>query len=135
MKAIILEKPGSFAAVERPDPVKPAAGEALVRIRRVGICGTDYHAFRGKQPFFMYPRVLGHELGVEVIEVGDGVTNVRAGDKASVEPYFNCGTCIACRNGKTNCCVNLKVLGVHIDGGMCEHLVIPANKLHNSKKL
>jgi 2-desacetyl-2-hydroxyethyl bacteriochlorophyllide A dehydrogenase len=135
MKAIVLEKPGSFAAGERPDPAKPASGEALVRIRRVGICGTDYHAFRGKQPFFLYPRVLGHELGVEVVEVGAAVKSVKVGDRASVEPYFNCGTCIACRNGKSNCCANLKVLGVHIDGGMCEELLIPADKLHTSKKL
>ena len=135
MKAIVLEQPGTFVAGERPDPAKPAAGEALVQIRRVGICGTDYHAFRGKQPFFTYPRVLGHELGVEVVDVGPGVKSVAVGDKASVEPYFNCGTCIACRTGKTNCCVNLKVLGVHIDGGMCERLIIPASKLHTSKKL
>jgi 2-desacetyl-2-hydroxyethyl bacteriochlorophyllide A dehydrogenase len=135
MKAIVLEKPGSFVAGERPDPEEPGEGDVLVRIRRVGICGTDYHAFRGKQPFFLYPRVLGHELGVEVVEVGKGVKKIKAGDKASVEPYLNCGTCIACRNGKTNCCANLRVLGVHIDGGMCEHLILPADKLHTSKKL
>jgi threonine dehydrogenase-like Zn-dependent dehydrogenase len=104
MKAIVLEKPGTFAAGERPDPAKPASGEALVRIRRVGICGTDYHAFRGKQPFFLYPRVLGHELGVEVVEVGAGVRcqsrRSRVGGPASI------GYLHACRNEKTNRCAN-----------------------------
>lgn len=135
MKAIVLEEPGQFAPAQRPEPGRPGPGEALVSIRRVGVCGTDLHAFRGRQPFFQYPRVLGHELGVEVLEIGEGVDNVRPGDRCSVEPYLNCGTCIACRAGKTNCCVSLQVLGVHCDGGMCERLVVPAHNLHRSENL
>jgi 2-desacetyl-2-hydroxyethyl bacteriochlorophyllide A dehydrogenase len=112
-------------------------GEALVRVHRVGICGTDLHAFKGDQPFFEYPRVLGHELGVEVVELGRqetdlGLTN---GDLCSVQPYLNCGRCAACRRGKTNCCERLRVLGVHTDGGMREYLVVPADKLLSSTQV
>ena len=135
MKQVVLEQPGRFVASETAHPGKPTEGEALVKVRRLGICGTDLHAFRGKQPFFTYPRRLGHELGVEVVEVGPKVTELKAGDLCSVEPYLTCGKCIACRNGKTNCCMELKCLGVHTDGGMCEFIILPANKLHTSTKL
>jgi 2-desacetyl-2-hydroxyethyl bacteriochlorophyllide A dehydrogenase len=135
MKAIRLEAPGRFAPAELPGTLPPGPGEALVRIRRVGICGTDLHAFRGRQPFFSYPRILGHELGVEVEAVGQGVAGLKQGDRCSVEPYLTCGTCVACRRGKTNCCTTLQVLGVHIDGGLRERLVLPAVKLHKSEIL
>lgn len=135
MKTLVLEKPGEFrlANVAAPEGLGPE--EALVRPRRVGVCGTDLHAFEGKQPYFRYPRVLGHELGVEVVAVGAGVTNVRPGDRCAVEPYLYCGDCIACRRGRTNCCLNVKVLGVHIDGGMCEQVKVPARNLHPSARL
>lgn len=135
MKAIRLEAPRQFASLEIDAPANPLAGEALVRVRRIGVCGTDLHAYRGKQPFFTYPRILGHELGVEVVAVGAGVTHVRAGDRCSVEPYINCETCVACRRGKPNCCASLKVLGVHMDGGMREAFTLPARKLHPSATL
>ncbi|HEY5228886.1 MAG TPA: zinc-binding alcohol dehydrogenase family protein [Opitutaceae bacterium] len=135
MKAISLEEPGRFAFLESNGPAAPQEGEARVRVRRVGVCGTDIHAFGGKQPFFSYPRILGHELAVEVQSVGPGVTNVRPGDRCSVEPYLNCGTCIACRREKPNCCSSLRVLGVHTDGGMREEFVLPARKLHGSSVL
>jgi 2-desacetyl-2-hydroxyethyl bacteriochlorophyllide A dehydrogenase len=102
---------------------------------RIGVCGTDIHAFNGKQPFFTYPRILGHELGVEVVEIGAGVTNVQPGDRCSVEPYLNCQKCIACRRGKPNCCTSIQVLGVHADGGMREQFILPARKLHPSAVL
>src|SRR5947208_6885709 len=117
MKTITLMQPGEFALTDTAPPDRPAPGEALVRVHRLGICGTDLHAFRGKQPFFTYPRRPGYELGVEVVEVGPNVTGLRAGDLCSVEPYLTCGQCIACRSGKTNCCAELKCLGVHTDGG------------------
>jgi 2-desacetyl-2-hydroxyethyl bacteriochlorophyllide A dehydrogenase len=135
MTTIRLEEPGRFASIDSGPPQPPQPGEALVRVRRVGVCGTDLHAFAGNQPFFTYPRILGHELGVEVVAVGAGVANVRPGDRCSVEPYLNCEKCIACRRGKANCCANLRVLGVHIDGGMREQLVVPARKLHPSATL
>jgi 2-desacetyl-2-hydroxyethyl bacteriochlorophyllide A dehydrogenase len=135
MLQIALEQPGKFSARrDAPEPT-PAAGDALVRVRRIGICGTDLNAFAGKQPFFDYPRILGHELGVEVLDPGSDPHGLKAGDRCSVEPYLNCGRCIACRRGKSNCCTELKVLGVHIDGGMQPLLAVPARKLHRSAKL
>jgi D-arabinose 1-dehydrogenase-like Zn-dependent alcohol dehydrogenase len=108
----------------------------LVRVLRTGICGTDLHAYRGKQPFFTYPRILGHELGVEVIALGAGTeAAVAPGDVCCVEPFLNCGKCPACRRGKTNCCESLKTLGVHTDGAMQERYVLPAHKLHKSPGL
>jgi 2-desacetyl-2-hydroxyethyl bacteriochlorophyllide A dehydrogenase len=136
MKAIRLEEPGRLALLSTEGP--PASiqpDEALVRVHRIGVCGTDIHAFNGRQPFFSYPRILGHELSVEVFAVGSSTKNVKPGDRCSVEPYLNCTSCIACRRGKPNCCVNLQVLGVHTDGGMRETLVVPSRKLHPSERL
>jgi alcohol dehydrogenase len=135
MRAIRLEKPGHFERIEIAEPAQPAAGEALVRVHRVGICGSDISGYLGKMPFYSYPRIPGHELGVEVLAVGAGVSNVKAGDRCSVEPYMNCGTCIACRKGASNCCANLKVLGVMTDGGLRDRFIVPAHKVHPSKKL
>ncbi|HEY8901916.1 MAG TPA: zinc-binding alcohol dehydrogenase family protein [Chthoniobacterales bacterium] len=136
MKTLTLEEPGKLILGDTPEPdAQPPAGHALVQVRRIGVCGTDIHAFNGKQPFFSYPRILGHELGVEVVAVAPDVTNVAPGDRCTVEPYLNCGKCIACRRGKGNCCTNLRVLGVHADGGHRERIVVPAAKLHSSKKL
>ena len=135
MKAIRLREPKQFEHVEIDDPGQPAAGQALVRTHRMGICGTDISGYLGKMPFFSYPRVPGHELGVEVIAVGDGVTNVKPGDRCSVEPYMNCGTCYPCRKGSGNCCETLNVIGVMVDGGLCERFLIRAEKLHPSEKL
>ena len=135
MRTIILEKPGQFTVANTPEPERPGAGEALVRVHRVGICGTDYSGYLGKMPFYSYPRIPGHELGVEVIEVGPDVANVKAGDRCSVEPYMNCGHCSACQRGASNCCESLKVLGVMMDGGMRERFIVPTRKLHPSSKL
>jgi len=134
MLQIVLQEPGKFNAVDAAEP-KRQTGEALVRVHRIGVCGTDLHAFAGKQPFFSYPRVLGHELGVEVIDPGDEPIGLKEGDRCSVEPYLNCGKCIACRRGKPNCCANIKVLGVHADGGMRPVFALPSRKLHRSAKL
>ena len=135
MKTLVLHEPGKFEVIATNEPGVPGADEALVRVHRVGVCGTDLHAFRGKQPFFTYPRILGHELGVEIISIGANDRGLKVGDKCAVEPYINCGRCIACRRAKPNCCVNLKVLGVHIDGGMREQLHIPIRKLHKATAL
>ena len=135
MKAILLEKPQSFRAIDIAEPAAPAAGEALVRIHRIGICGTDYGGYLGKMPFYSYPRIPGHELGVEVIAIGPGVANVQVGDHCAVEPYINCQRCYACRRGLTNCCESHQTLGVMCDGGMCERMLLPARKLHVSRKL
>jgi len=135
VKTLILEEPGRFALADTPDPGMPGAGEVLLGVRNIGICGTDLHAYRGKQPFFTYPRILGHELGVEVLAVGPGVATVKPGDHCAVNPYLNCGECAPCRRGKTNCCEKLRVIGVHCDGGMRERIVLPATHVYASTKL
>src|SRR5882724_9496334 len=135
MKAIQLEKPHHFRVIEVPAEPAPSVGEALVRVHRVGICGTDLGGYLGKMPFFSYPRIPGHELGVEVLAVGEGVANVKPGDRCSVEPYMNCQQCLACRRGNGNCCENLKVIGVMTDGGMRERIILPARKLHPANAL
>ena len=136
MKTVILEKPGSLHLTETAPPAGPGAGEALVRVHRVGICGTDLHAFRGRQPYFSYPRILGHELGVEIVALDpESESSLRAGDRCAIEPYLNCGACSACRRERINCCSHLRVLGVHMDGGMRELITVPIDKLHRSETL
>jgi alcohol dehydrogenase len=135
MKAIQLEQPKQFRRIDVAEPPRPGLGEALVRVHRVGICGTDISGFLGKMPFFSYPRIPGHELGVEVLEVGEGVANVKPGERCSVEPYINCQNCSSCRRGFTNCCENHQTLGVHCDGGLRPRFIVPARKLHTSAKL
>src|SRR6478672_11540087 len=135
MRAVQLEKPESFRLIDVPEPPAPGPGEAVVRVFRVGMCGTDYSGYLGKMPFFSYPRIPGHELGVEVVSVGEGVTNVKPGDRAAVEPYINCQKCYSCTRGHTNCCENHQTLGVHCDGGLRPLFTIAARKLHVSTKL
>jgi 2-desacetyl-2-hydroxyethyl bacteriochlorophyllide A dehydrogenase len=135
MKTIVLDRPRQLSVVDGPAARPPGPGEALVRVQRIGICGTDLHAYLGDQPFFSYPRVLGHELGVQVVEAGRDAGGLRPGDRCAVEPYLSCGACIACRAGKTNCCARLQVLGVHADGGMRELMTLPAGALHRSDTL
>ena len=135
MRAIRLNQPREFTEIDIAEPGPPGPGEALVRTHRMGICGTDLSGFLGKMPFFKYPRIPGHELGVEVLATGPGVANVKLGDRCSVEPYMNCGHCFACRRGQGNCCQSLEVIGVMVDGGLRERFLIRADKLHPSTKL
>ena len=135
MRAIVLERPGHFSMVETELPEKPKIGEATVAVKYVGICGSDLRAFQGEHPFFSYPRIIGHEFAVEIVAVGENEKGLAVGDRCTVEPYLNCGSCIACRRGKTNCCVDLKLLGVHLDGGMRERINVPLSKLHKSATL
>lgn len=135
MRSIVLEAPGHLTRQALPEAPCPGPGEALVAIRRVGVCGTDLHAFHGRQPFLEYPRILGHELGAEVLAVGPDVRTIGPGDRCAVRPYLECGTCDACRRGSPNCCTRLRVLGAHVDGGMRERMVLPADHLHRSDQL
>jgi len=133
MNALVCTEPGNFEYTEIAEP-SMKAGHAIVRIRNIGICGTDLHAFEGTQPFFNYPRILGHELSGELIDFDDA-PGFQRGEKVTFLPYINCGDCIACRAGKTNCCVNLLVSGVHIDGGMVDYYSIPSRLLVHSNGL
>ena len=126
MKALVCTTPRQFDYINTEMPA-PADGETLLKIERIGICGTDLHAFEGTQPYFNYPRILGHELAATIVETkAFGFT---AGDKVTIIPYMHCGNCIACNSGKNNCCVNMRVFGVHIDGGMREFVAVPDRAL------
>lgn len=128
MNAMVCEAPGRLALARRPMPVR-ADDEVLVRIRRVGICGTDMHIVRGTQPYLSYPRVMGHELSGEVAEAPPG-SSLKSGDPVFIMPYLSCGACNTCKRGRTNCCENLRVLGVHCDGGLAEYLCVPERFVH-----
>ena len=134
MRQVTLMEPGKFVLGTGEQPTVPP-GHALVRVKRIGVCGTDLHAFAGRQPFFTYPRILGHELGVEVISLPAGTTSLKVGDQCCIEPYLSCGSCRSCKKGKTNCCESLKVLGVHTDGGMREEIAVPVERLYKSDRL
>ena len=133
MKSLVCLNPGQFEYSEKEKPVL-SKGNAIIRIRRIGICGTDLHAFEGTQPFFSYPRILGHELAGELVDA-DGANGFSAGEAVTFIPYFHCGTCVACRAGKPNCCASLRVCGVHVDGGMVEYLSVPSHLLVHSNGL
>jgi len=134
MKQIVLVEPGVWGERDAPPP-SAASGEALVRVHRIGVCGSDLNAFKGEHPAYSFPRVIGHELGVEVVDAGQNNSGIQAGDRCAVESFYSCGRCRACRSGRTNCCEQLKYLGIHIDGGMQPLLNVPANKLFKSERL
>lgn len=127
MKVLTCTSPGHFEYSRGKQP-EIEKGQAIIKVKRIGICGTDLHAFEGTQPYFTYPRILGHELSGELVD-GDGIDGFRKGEIVTFIPYFHCGKCIACRSGRTNCCAQLKVCGVHVDGGMVEYLSIPSYTL------
>jgi 2-desacetyl-2-hydroxyethyl bacteriochlorophyllide A dehydrogenase len=127
METLVCIQPGNFEYQTAAEPVL-TPGHTILKIKRIGICGTDLHAYEGTQPYFDYPRILGHELAAEIIEA-DNAPGFESGEAVTIIPYFNCGVCIACRSGKPNCCANLKVCGVHVDGGMREYLSVPSYSL------
>jgi len=133
MRALQCVRPRELALIERERP-NPQAGEVLVRVRRVGVCGTDFHIFRGSQPYFAYPRVIGHELSGEIAEAPDG-SALKVGEPVYVIPYLSCGACVACRRGKPNCCTRIGVLGVHVDGGMSDYVSVPERNVGSAKGL
>ncbi|MBS1512599.1 MAG: zinc-binding alcohol dehydrogenase family protein [Bacteroidetes bacterium] len=132
MKTLICTTPHQFDYADTPVPVA-GPGETLLKIERIGICGTDLHAYEGTQPYFSYPRILGHELAATIVTTD--AAGFSTGDIVTFIPYFNCGTCIACRNGKPNCCTAIKVCGVHVDGGMREYLIVPSYALVHGEGL
>lgn len=133
MKAVVCEKPGEIGLVNRPVP-EAGDGEVLLKVQRVGLCGTDFNIYGGKHPFLEYPRIMGHELSGEVASAPAG-SQFKAGDAVIVNPYLPCQTCVACRQGKPNCCVSISVLGVHDHGGMCEYLAVPELALYPAGNL
>jgi 2-desacetyl-2-hydroxyethyl bacteriochlorophyllide A dehydrogenase len=131
MLTVICETPGTLLAQERPMPLR-GKDEVLLRVKRVGVCGTDLHIFTGNQPYLSYPRVMGHELS-GIVEEAPAASHLAPGDTVYVMPYLSCGRCVACRQGKTNCCVNIQVLGVHRDGAFTEYLSVPQQFVHKAQ--
>lgn len=134
MKQIVLDAPGRFTEREAPVPIA-APGQALVQIEKVGVCGSDFHAFAGRHPIYTYPRIIGHELSGVIVEVPANDRGIQAGDQCAIEPYMSCGKCRACAMGRNNCCEHIRLLGVHVDGGMQEYLSVPVELLHKSNRL
>jgi 2-desacetyl-2-hydroxyethyl bacteriochlorophyllide A dehydrogenase len=133
MRVLTCTKPRHFEYSDKETPAI-TKNNAIIKIRRIGICGTDLHAFEGTQPYFNYPRILGHELAGELVHI-DNAPGFHIGEAVTFVPYFNCGTCIACRMNKPNCCMHLQVCGVHVDGGMVEYLSVPSSSLVHSDGL
>lgn len=131
MLTVVCETPGLLVAQDRPMPA-PGPGEVLLRVKRVGVCGTDLHIFTGNQPYLNYPRVMGHEISGVVEQAPEG-SRLARGDVVYVMPYLSCGHCVACRQGRTNCCVNIQVLGVHRDGAFTEFLSVPEGFVHKAE--
>jgi 2-desacetyl-2-hydroxyethyl bacteriochlorophyllide A dehydrogenase len=133
MNVLVCTKPGNLEYEKREKP-QLSIERAIIKIKRVGICGTDLHAYEGTQPFLSYPRILGHEIAGELVDC-DHAPGFAKGETVSFIPYFNCGTCVACRTGKPNCCTSIQVCGVHIDGGMAEYLSVPSSTLLHANGL
>ena len=133
MLAVVCVEPGKLQVEERAEPAAES-GMVKLRIKRIGICGTDYHIYKGLHPFLEYPRVIGHELSGEVAEAPEGC-DLKVGETVIVNPYINCGECVACLKDKPNCCSNIRVLGVHTDGGLCEYINVPARQLYPANGL
>ena len=133
MKAVVCLAPHAVAVEMRPSAIR-AHDEVLLKINRVGICGTDYHIYEGLHPFLKYPRVIGHELSATIVET-PASCNFEIGQQVVINPYVACGICHACKIGKPNCCMNIAVLGVHRDGGMCEFISLPERNLISAEGL
>jgi 2-desacetyl-2-hydroxyethyl bacteriochlorophyllide A dehydrogenase len=134
MKTIVCEEPNRFEKREVAMP-EPKDGEVLLKMQRIGICGTDLHAYHGDQPYFTYPRRLGHEVSGEIVEIGSNDAGLRSGESVVIMPYLACGKCIACRKGLTNACMSLSIIGVHQDGGMAEYITMPESHLIKAEGL
>jgi 2-desacetyl-2-hydroxyethyl bacteriochlorophyllide A dehydrogenase len=134
MEQVILTRPGHFSSRSVAEP-KVLENEVLVKIERIGVCGSDFHAFSGKHPAYVYPRVLGHECACTVLTAPENEFGIKVGDRCAIDPYVNCGTCGMCLAGRTNCCERLEVLGIHRDGGMQEFLAVPLRLLYPSQTL
>ena len=128
MNTLVCQEPKKFHWEKRQIPI-PGDDEVLIKIKTVGICGTDIHAWGGNQPFFSYPRVLGHEICGEIIGLGKNILNLKSGQQVAVIPYVACRQCPACLSGRTNCCEKISVIGVHRDGGFSEYLSVPVKNL------
>ena len=136
MSAIQFTSPKEINIIDCSDASSCGPDETIVRTHRMGICGTDLSGYLGKMPFFSYPRIPGHELGLEVVAIGENVTHLQVGDRCSLEPYINDPLSRTSLKGNPNCCPGVQVLGVHTDGGLRTNTwTVPARKLHPGNQL
>jgi 2-desacetyl-2-hydroxyethyl bacteriochlorophyllide A dehydrogenase len=131
MKALVMRGPGSVSVDDVPPPVRKA-GEALLQVRYVGLCGTDLNSYRGRNPLVSYPRIPGHEIAATIAEIDNDASNLRAGTEVTLSPYTSCGRCAACRNRRSNACQSNQTLGVQRDGALAEYITVPVEKLYSA---
>lgn len=134
MKAVAITKVNEISYIDQEN-IKPQSSEIKIAVKKVGICGSDLHIYHGNNPFVTYPRVIGHEIVGEVIEIGEDVNDFILGDKIVVDPVISCGNCYACLNNRTNVCETLEVIGVHREGGLKEFLCLPASNAYKINAL
>ena len=128
MKAITIAEPGKIRVADIPEPTA-GAGEALLQVAYCGICGADVASFTGNQPFTTYPRIPGHEFSARIVTVPENSRGLKAGDIVTCNPYFNCGSCYACRKGLVNACTDNQTMGVQRDGAFCEYITMPVERI------
>lgn len=134
MKAIVIPNPNEIEIREVPMP-EVKEGEALLKVKYVGICGADVASFTGNQPFTTYPRIPGHEFSAEIVSIPENNKGLKAGDIVTCNPYFNCGTCYSCERGFVNCCTDNQTMGVQRDGAFCEYISMPIERIYDGKGL
>ena len=134
MKAIVIPEPGKIEIREVPMP-EVKQGEALLKVKYVGICGADLASYTGNQPFTTYPRIPGHEFSAEIVEIPENDKGLKVGDIVTCNPYFNCGECYSCKRGFVNCCTDNQTMGVQRDGAFCEYIAMPIERIYDGKGL
>lgn len=134
MRIVNIEEPGKIALKEVEKPI-PKKGEALLKVKYCGICGSDVATYTGNQPFTTYPRIPGHEFSAEIVEIEENEYGLKAGMSVTANPYFNCGKCYSCRRGKVNCCEDNKTMGVQRDGSFAEYITMPIERIVDGKGL
>ncbi len=134
MKAIVIPNPNEIEIRDIPMP-EVKEGEALLKVKYVGICGADLASFTGNQPFTTYPRIPGHEFSAEIVSIPENDKGLKAGDIVTCNPYFNCGECYSCKRGFVNCCTDNQTMGVQRDGAFCEYIAMPVERIYKGKGL
>ena len=134
MKAVYIVEPGKVEIRDIPAPVRKK-GEALLRVLRVGICGSDLGSYRGTFAYFDYPRIPGHEFSAEIVEIDDNDLGFKPGMIVTADPYFNCGECYSCKRGHVNACMDNRTMGCQMDGALCEYITMPIERLVDGRGL
>jgi 2-desacetyl-2-hydroxyethyl bacteriochlorophyllide A dehydrogenase len=134
MKTLFIEEANKIAIKEVEMPLRKS-GEALLKIKYCGICGSDVATYTGNQPFATYPRIPGHEFSAEIVEIDDNRFGLKKGMIVTANPYFNCGHCYSCRRGKVNCCEDNQTMGVQRDGSFSEYITMPIERIVDGKGL